>query len=57
MFRELGRYVKLDYFCHRFSPSSRLFLPHRKLDSLIVAWDATELSFDCQTNVLQMSGT
>src|SRR5258708_36588376 len=30
---------------------------HTMLDSLIVVWDATELSFDCQTNVLRMSGT
>ena len=30
---------------------------HRKLNSLIVVWDATELSFDCQTTVLRMFGT
>src|SRR5271167_3741318 len=28
---------------------------HTKLDSLMVVWDATGLSFDCQTNVLQLS--
>ncbi len=27
-FRELGRYVKLNYFCHEFSPSGRLFFRH-----------------------------
>ena len=103
--RELGRYVKLNYFCHgsvlqvfwflaqiqpcenstshatpirtdsgwnrsigvssevpytrRMSAStcSCSLNSHTKLDSLIVVWDATVLSFDCQTTVSRMSRT
>src|SRR6202165_3985107 len=29
--REVGRYVKLNYFCHGVSPSSRLFFPRLRL--------------------------